>query len=238
MKKKLLKLCSWVAGLIVIIVILNTEVSTKQGVNYKIHTLRIPLYLKILDFLDRNYNYKELVDRMINKDDNDEVRIMKIFNWTYQNIRKQPESMPVMDDHVWYTIIRGYGGGEQSSDVFTTLCHYAGLNAFYSWISDRAHTHKIVLSFVKTNGRWVILDQYHGVYFRNKEGGLANIEEIKNGNYTIEGILAKTALDFDYREYLVNLPNIEDMGSSRGGIQSPLKRFIFEIKKMKGMKQK
>ncbi len=238
MKKKLLKLFAWIAGFIVIIAILNTEVTTKQGINYKIYTLKIPLYLKILDFLDRNYNYKELVDRIINKDDNDEVRIMKIFNWTYQNIRKQPESLPIIDDHVWYTIIRGYGGGEQSSDVFTTLCHYAGLNAFYSWISDRAHTHKIVLSFVKTNGRWVILDQFRGVYFKNKEGDLADIEEIKNVNYVIKDISGVRALDFDYKDYFANLPDIKDMGSSRGGIQSPLKRFIFEIKKMKGKKQK
>ena len=238
MKKKLLKLFAWIAGFIVIIAILNTEVTTKQGINYKIYTLKIPLYLKILDFLDRNYNYKELVERIINEDDNDEVRIMKIFNWTYQNIRKQPESLPIIDDHVWYTIIRGYGGGEQSSDVFTTLCHYAGLNAFYSWISDRAHTHKIVLSFVKTNGRWVILDQFRGVYFKNKEGDLADIEEIKNVNYVIKDISGVRALDFDYKDYFANLPDIKDMGSSRGGIQSPLKRFIFEIKKMKGKKQK
>jgi len=231
MKKRLLKLFAWIAGFIIIIAILNTEVSTKQGINYKIHAVRIPLYLKIIDFLDRNYNYKQLVKSIINKEDNDEVRIKKIFDWTYQNIRKQPEGLPIIDDHVWYTIVRGYGATEQSSDVFTTLCNYAGMESFYSWIFNRANTHKIALSFVKTHSGWIVLDQRQGVYFKNKEGHLAGIEEIKNGNYIIEGLPGITTSDFDYREYFANLPDIKDISLSRGKIQSPINRLKYEFRK-------
>ena len=44
-------------------------------------------------------------------------KTLKIFIWTHKNIRKAPEGLPVIDDHVWHTIIRGYGINDQSSDV-------------------------------------------------------------------------------------------------------------------------
>lgn len=238
MKKKLLKISVLLAGTLIIVFALNIKVTTRQGVNYKIRTIRIPLYLKILDFLDRHYNYAQLVRSITDGSKSGEERVMRIFRWTYENIKMAPEGMPVIDDHVWYIIVRGYGKAEQSSDVFTTLCNYSGLDAFYYWVSGHAHTDKIVLSFVKMNTGWIILDIYHGVYFKNKKGGLADIVQIKSGNYTIENIPGVGALDFDYKDYFANLPDIKDMGSSRGGIQSPPKRFIFEMKKWKGMKQK
>jgi len=238
MKRRLLKLSVWIAGILVLILLLNVQVTTRQGINYKIRTIRIPLYLKILDFLDRHYNYAQLVRSITSGSKTDEERVMRISEWTYENIKMAPEGMPIIDDHVWHIIVRGYGVGEQSSDVFTTLCNYAGLDASYYWVSGRTDKYGIVLSFVKTHSGWIILDQYRGVYFKNNKGGLADITQIKSGDYAAEGISGTAASGFDYKEYFANLPDIKDMGSSRGGIQSPLKRFIFEIKKMKGMKQK
>ena len=71
---------------------------------------------------------------------------MEIFIWTCENIRKQPDGLPVIDDHVWHIIIRGYGEPDQSSDVFTTLCNYAGIRAFYA-LASYAGSKNLTTSF-------------------------------------------------------------------------------------------
>ena len=210
MKKILLKLSLWIAGLIVIIVILNTGVSTKQGVNYKVHTLRMPLYLKILDFFGRHYNYKLIVERITGDSSGEKDKVLKIFEWTHKNIRKTPEGYPVIDDHVWNIIVRGYGEDDQSSDVFTTLCNYAGLDAFLSWIDTKSHDYYIVLSFVRINGALRVFDPYNGVYFKNNKGKLADIEEIGKGNWLIEKINTSNSHDVEYANYFKNLTLIKD----------------------------
>ena len=50
-EKKILKLILGITVIFGIIVLLNIDVITHQGINYRIHTIRLPLYLKVLDFL-------------------------------------------------------------------------------------------------------------------------------------------------------------------------------------------
>ena len=239
MKKKLLKLLFWIAALIVIIVVLNIKVSTRQGINYSVHTIRIPLYLKVLDFLDRHYNYQWLVQRIISNSETDKEKVLKIFKWTCENIKKVPDGYPVIDDHVWHIIVRGYGVVDQSSDVFTTLCNYAGIEAFYNKIFTKDRSSCAILSFAKVDKRWFVFDPYNGVYFKNKQGKLANIEEIIKGDWVKNSIdtvmqgsgIAGRKSDIDYTSYLKNLSPITEMGLKRANIQSPMKRLEYEIKK-------
>lgn len=211
-------------------IFLNIPVSTKQGVNFKVSIIKIPLYLKLINFMDRHYNYKHLIKGIISDTDSEQEKAMKIFAWTYKNIKRQPKELPVIDDHVWHIIIRGYGISDQFSDVFTTLCNYAGIDAFFNWIYTKDRSSKFVFSFVKINNRWYVFDPYRGIYFKNKNDEIADIEEIKSGAaLTIESLAVKP--DIDYTAYFDNLPSIENMGLTRASIQSPFKRFIFETHK-------
>jgi len=215
---------------ILIIILSNINVTTRQGINYKWQTIKIPLYLKILDFFDRHYNYKYLVKKIIEEEKTDEGRVMKIFKWTYNNIRKAPEGFPIVDDHVWYIIVRGYGVEDQSSDVFSTLCNYAGLDAFYSCVHSKDDVQCVPLSFVRIKGRWFVFDPYHGIYFKDREGRLADVGIFKSGgNWTMETLGERS--NIDYTSYLSFFPTIEKVGLNRSNVQSPLRRFIFEIKK-------
>lgn len=230
MKKFLFGLLSIIIILTVIFFLLNINVTTRQGINYKWRTIMIPLYLKILDFFDRHYNYTQLVKNIVKDAKTDKERVMNIFAWAYANIRKVPDGFPIIDDHVWHIIIRGYGAEDQFSDVFTTLCNYAGVNAFYSCIYTEDKSSKIILSFAKFDNRWLVFDPYRGNYFKNKNGEIADIEEIERKNtWNIESLGGKP--DIDYTAYFDNLPSVKDIGLSRTNIQSPLKRLMYELKK-------
>ena len=210
--------------------VLNIEVTTRKGVNYKWQTIRIPLYLKILNFFDRHFNYAWLVSRIVDKNESAQEKVLKIFHWTYENIRHQPEELSVTDDHVWYIIVRGYGARDQISDVFTTLCNYAGVDAFYSQVYSRDRTHRVPLSFVRIEKRWFVFDPYYGIYFGDKQGQLIDIGSLKSGNnWTMESLGAKP--DIEYMIYLDNLPSVKEIGLNRANIQSPINRLIYEIKK-------
>lgn len=214
-----------------IIAILNVKVTTREGINYQWQTIEIPLYLKVLDFFDRHYNYKWLVKKITDNSKQEEEKVLKIFEWTHKNIKKVPEGYPVIDDHVWHIIVRGYGADDQSSDVFTTLCNYAGVDAFFSWVYVKDRSSRIPLSFVKVNERWNVFDPYNGVYFKNREKGLASIEDISKGDWLVEGVDNIKKPDIDYTMYLKNLPSLKEIGLKRANIQSPINRLRYEIKK-------
>ncbi|MEW6008508.1 MAG: transglutaminase domain-containing protein [Candidatus Omnitrophota bacterium] len=215
-----------------IFMLLNIKVSTRQGINYEWHNISMPLYLKLIDFFDRHYNYQELVKRIIKGKKTDQERVLRLFEWTHENIKKVPYAFPIIDDHVWNIIVRGYGTNDQSSDVFTTLCNYAGIDAFFTFVQSEDFTKRIPLSFVKLEKKWYVFDPYNGVYFKNKDQYFASIEQIKNGNWRRFFISEENRRDYDYSEYFKNLSSIGNIGLKRANIQSPLRRFMFEVKKL------
>jgi len=235
---KKIVLVSVISIFVVALIILNLNVTTRQGVNYEWQTIKIPLYLKVLGFIDRHYNYKTLVKK-ITEDAKSETEVaLKLFEWTHRNIRKVPKDFPVIDDHVWNIIIRGYGANDQSSHVFTTLCNYAGLKAFYSWAYTKEKTKRIPLSYVGLGGKWVVFDPYSGIYFKNKNSAIASINELKDGDWVVISTLGAEKPAYDYKEFFVNLPDLKDITLNRSSIQSPLKRLIFEVKRWIKTKQR
>ncbi|MBM3254105.1 MAG: transglutaminase domain-containing protein [Candidatus Omnitrophica bacterium] len=231
MKKKLCILSISLIIILSVIFSLNTEVTIKQGINRKVSTIKIPLYLKILDFFDRHYNYKLLVNRILQNSKTEKEKIVKLFEWTHSHIKKMPEGFPVVDDHVWHIIVRGYGARDQSQDVFTTLCSYAGANAFFDRVYERNQVFSMPLSLVKLNNAWRVFDTYNGVYFVNSSGEIATINEIKKGDWQLKKITQSSMTAVDYEAYLANLPSIKEVDYQRANIQSPLKRLIYEIRK-------
>jgi len=140
--------------------------------------------------------------------------------------------LAIIDDHVWHIIIRGYGVRDQLSDVFTTLCNYAGIDAFFTWVYADGSVKRIPLSFIKIGRRWCIFDPFNGSYFKNKNGEIADVEELKSTNgWSIESLNGKSAID--YTIYFNNLPSVKGMGLKRANTQSPFNRLLFELTKIK-----
>jgi len=228
MKKKLIIFIVAVVTLLGLFFVLNIEVTTKQGVNYVLRPVKIPLYLKVLNFFDRHYNYAELAKRIVKDVESDREKVFKIFYWVKENIKEQPDNLPVIDDHVWHIIVRGYGVPDQYSDVFTTLCNYVGVDAFFLWVFTKDKKEKMPLSFVKLDNEWRVFDPYNQIYFNNKEGDLISITDIRSGE-TWVAESSSGSVDVHYRIYLDNIPLIKDIGLRRANVQSPLNRLRFEI---------
>jgi hypothetical protein len=235
MRKNIIRFCVVIFLIAGAAALFNIETTTRQGINFEVSVIKIPLYLKVLDFFDRHYNYQNLVRKIINPSDSREERVIKIFCWTYNNIKRVPAGYPVVDDHVWHIIVRGYGLSDQSQDVFTTLCNYAGIDAFFESIYTKDGALVKPLSFVRLDRGWRVFDVYEGVYFKNKHGGLASIEEIKNQNWIIFDAMGLNKQNLDYAKCLENLPLIKDIGLRRANIQSPFKRLLFELEYRSGI---
>ncbi|MFC1674312.1 transglutaminase domain-containing protein [Candidatus Omnitrophota bacterium] len=214
-----------IALLVVVILVLNVDVTTRKGINFEVRTVKIPLYLKALNFFDRHYNYKHLVRQILDKNDPAEERVMKIFNWTLENIREVPPGFPIVDNHVWTIIVRGCGACDQSHDVFTTLCNYAGIRSYYAWVDSADGKKRYPFSFVKLQKRWCILDPCGGVYFKNNREGLADLNEMQCGNFSV--VKLKEDQELSYTAYLGNLKSTQYPGMNRANVQSPLNRLFY-----------
>ncbi|TAN62098.1 hypothetical protein EPN16_02275 [bacterium] len=213
-----------------ILFLLNVNVTIRQGINGVVKDVRMPLYLKLLDFFDRHYNYLNLARAITHNADSEMDRAFKLFSWTIANIRKVPEGFPVVDDHVWHIIVRGYGASDQSQDVFTTLCNYSGLRSFFGLVYERPGAGKRkAFSFVKIDGDWRVFDAHAGVYFVDSRGKLSSISQISSGDWQVKNTFGNKTRT-DYETYMANLEGINDTGFRRANIQSPVKRLLFEIK--------
>ena len=218
-----------------LIALLNINVSTRQGTHYKVSRMTMPLYLKVLNFYDRHYNYKWLAKQITGHLDTREDKILRLFHWTYETIKPQPEGLPIMDSHPWDVYVRGYGCVDNIHDLFSTLCNYIGTDAFFTVLYSKDGGHSIMLSFVRIKRGWVAFDPHRGVYFRNHTGGLATIEEMHEQDWHIV-TLAQINISKAYCEQYFdeNLPPmIEKMGSgfTRANTQLPINRLKFQLQR-------
>ena len=187
-------------------------VETKQGIDYSVSTYTMPLYVKALDFVQRDSSYSRLVQRLVSEQASDESRALTIFDWTRNNIRDTPAGFPIVDDHVWHIIIRGYGTDDQKTDVFTTLTTYAGVPGF--WSLTEPPSPELSLSFVWIEGRWRVFDVQNGIVFRNRAGALASAEELAEDRWVLESVAAdRTFHEKPYAGYFVGFkpPNPPDI---------------------------
>lgn len=223
MKKGIRRLLAALILFSALLFLLNRPVTINQGIDYRDRTIRLPLYLKLLDYFDRHYNYAGLTKRIIGSEKSDLNKAKRIFEWTHRNIRRQPDSLPVVDDHVWHIIVRGYGVRDQSHDVFITLCYYAGLDGFYTWLYSPDGATRIPVSIVQIGGKKVLFDPPNGVFFQDGRGGPASLENIRAGQpwtlSTLDGVP-----DIDYAAYFRDLPSALERGFSRASLQSPWQR--------------
>lgn len=234
-KNKILNILKILLILAFIQAVLNMPVSTKQGINFQLNVKKIPLYIKISEFMNRDYHYRTLTKGIIKGCKSEEEKALAIFYWVHKNIKTDiPEGWPIVDDHVLDIIIRHYGINDQVKDVFTTLCVYASLDTRMEGLSCDSKN-QLIISVVKINGEWTLFDPYYGIYFTTPSGKIAAVKDliaqpaiIKNqsGSIMHGGI--------KYSEYFKHLSSIDfdALPLPRAYGQNLFKRVYYETKRI------
>ncbi len=218
--------------------VLNMKVSIQQGIDGNLRRIEMPLYAKWIGFLARHYEYARLAREITASCRTDEEKALAILKWTNKNIRQEiPKGFSVVDDHILNIIIRGYGSEDQSQDVFTTLCSYSRLTAFWMRIESNDRNVRYPISFVKLDGKWRVFDSYRGIYLKNREGAIASIEDMIQDRSIIENAKVDNISynGIPYKEFLYNIKPIGPRGTLRPDKQKPMRRILFAIKKMIGL---
>ncbi len=213
------------------VIILNIKVPTKQGVDYEVCVYKIPLYIKIIEFVNRDYRYRALSRGIVQGKKSDKDKVMAILKWVASNIKTDaPDDWPIYDDHILNIIIRGYGEEDQINDVFTMLCMYSDLPAGWVRIEEPLHRTKLVLSFVKVDNRWRVFDVFRNTYFINNNGDIASVKDILSKRYTKKKFFQRIdTREVHYEDYFINIDNYLKDITLRAKKQMPLHRALYEI---------
>ena len=214
---------------IIVVVFLNVGVTTRQGIDFRVHEIKIPIYLKALDYVDRHFNYRELVRTIVAGAGNDEEKVLKIFNWVHANIRHTPPDFPIVDDHPLNIIIRGCGVKDQLEDIFTVLCYYSGTRAFFVDLKN-SKGKNFQISFVKLRRGWSPMSAYFGIYIK-KEDRIATLKDIAD-NPSLISLFAEGIENFETKTFFDFVNSSPDKEYSiRTTAQSPFGRLIYYIQR-------
>lgn len=215
-----------------VLILLLAEFETKQGINFKVHAYKIPLYIKVFGLFARDYEYRRIANMIVGTEKDEQKIVENILEWTDKFIAEDfPKSFPIYDDHILNIIHRGYGTGDQRIDVATTLSTYAGARAFWGYIIS--NDKRTMISYFKINGLWYVFEPHEWSFFYKSSGELATIEYLQNNPEYIK-IDNKIPIykDVPLTEYYKNLKIIEDPQIIRPEYQMPYKRLKYKIFKM------
>jgi hypothetical protein len=223
-----------------VLCLFNIKTSTRQGINHKVRVYNIPLYIKAIEFIDRDYRYRALAREITQEKPDDEEKVLAIFQWVRANIKTDiPDGWPIYDDHILNIIIRGYAASDQINDVFTTLCAYSGLPAGWTRVFVPGNRQGLVLSLVNVRGRWLVFDLFRGVYFINREGKIASTDDILSGRYKKDGSSSRTgSSSLTYEDYFKHMERYLGNITLRAEKQMPFHRMFYEARGLLGRKTK
>jgi len=238
--------------------IANIKTTTLIGINHKVTEFQIPIYLKIINFYHRHYNYKYLVKEINKNIDNEKDIILNATVWIKKNIKKIPKGVDIVDNHPLTIFKRRLGSDDQFSDLLSVLLVYSNIDSFFiSKLEKNSHS----FTFFKIDDYWSIIDPYYGIFFTNNKHFFAPISDLKNGVWQISNLefekINRTNFKNtfgkkfnDYEEiknyfdsiffYIPSSNNIDNTYifdlSGRSYIQNPIGRLKYEIySKIKGL---
>lgn len=162
----------------VTVLVAHWPVTTRYGVNYQQYKKRIPLYEKALNFLSRDVETRRLAHEVTRGAERPEDRLLTILSWVHEHVQPIPPGFPVVDDHMWNVLVRGYGTEDQRTGAFVLLASYSGLSAAATVLWVPGHEGRLSLGIVRSQGRALVFDVVHQIVFRNEHGELASMEDL------------------------------------------------------------
>lgn len=205
---------------------MNMNVTTRQGINWKVYEKKIPLYLKSLEFITRYFQTRHLAKEITYNISQPDDKLLALFQWTIDHIRPTPKELPTIDDHPWHIMVRGYGETDQMNDIFSILSSYAGFRSFFDILLGTDEKDKHRMAFVERAGSWRAFDVCHGVTFGTERGeGWASLEDIRNGVFSIHSYRKDIQVpDKNYYQKLLGAYVLNDKRMKRNREQKPFER--------------
>lgn len=162
-----------------LLLIANLPTSTSVGGDFVVTTHQIPLYEKAIAFVDRDIQLRRISGTAVAGSASEGDRVERLLRWAHDNVRPQPASLPVVDDHIWNIIVRGYGNADQAADVFATLAGYQGIPAtlIFPRRADGSPVYAVAYAYV--GGGWRVYDVRGGFALRMPDGRLATVDEAR-----------------------------------------------------------
>lgn len=155
-------------------------VTTRYGVNYRWSSRTIPLYEKAINFVSRDIQARRLAREVTAGIDRPRDRALRVFTWVGENVRPVPAGFPVVDDHIWHVIVRGYGAPDQRTEAYTLLAAYAGVRAATAALvaMTDGRPHGLMVAVSEFDDRRWIFDVDHQILFRRDDGSLASVDDL------------------------------------------------------------
>ena len=173
-----------------LLLIANLPASTSVGVDFVVTTHQIPLYEKAIAFVDRDIQLRRVSATAVAGATTEADRVDRLLRWAHDNVRPQPAGLPVIDDHTWNIIVRGYGNSDQAADVFATLAGYQGIPAtlIFPRLADGTPVYAVAYAYV--DGGWRVYDVRLGFALRMPDGRLATVDEARGDPAVTRGLPA------------------------------------------------
>ena len=208
----------------------------------------IKTYHKIINFYSRHFNYMRL-EKQINKGvATDKDKIINTIKWIYENIKKPPNNLIIVDNHPWTIVERRFGLQDQFSDLLSVLLVYSKFDAFY-------HNEPIILTFLQVeDNKWTVIDPYYGILFINNDSNFATVDEILLNEWRIVDLnfnsideltfnkeIYDKFVNFNslfnyYNDAFKHLPSSDEINSkskyerkSRSYSQNPIGRLFYQL---------
>lgn len=208
-------------------------VHSRQGINYEVTQHTLPLSLKLAGFVYRDMEYRHLARELTRGIYGDDAKVLRLYEWVRSHVAAGvPPGLPVVDDHVWNIIVRGYGDPDQLADVLATLCAYAGIPAELAMLGPPGGRMGHAIAMVQLEGRWCPLDPFYGIVVRSADGHLMSREELLADpaplRQAAHGLIIKGV---EYSHFYAWLPEIGSSAELRPYRHMPVRRAWYALQR-------
>lgn len=214
----------------VLVAVAEQPSTTEVYVDFKPQPVTQPLYAKVLAFVDRDVEMRLLSERIVGDARDDEEKAERILRWTAANIRPTPPGMPIVDDHPYGIVVRGYGQADQAADVFANLAAYAGMPGGLVYSKRPNGSNYYAFGVIRIAAADRVFDVREGRALRRRDGALATVEELKADPSMLDGLPAPAAANG--ATYRVLIASLESGTIRRPSNQMPLSRILDEFGKL------
>lgn len=208
----------------------NMPTTSSVMIDFVPRTVAQPLYAKVIAFLDRDIQMRQLSAAVVGDAGDPEQKADRILVWTAANVHPTPRGMPVVDDHPYSIVIRGYGEPDQAADVFANLAGYAGLPG--GLVFSRAPDGSVLYAFavLEINGADRVFDVRESRALRDRTGALASLDSLRADPSLLDALPAPSAARGV--RYPALIQGLEAAPHRSPLDQMPLERLMNEIRRL------